>query len=170
MAHLCRAYDQNPNSLSLLNLIDTIRDNIHLFGSRSGSRLPAVVNPSAPKPDIATLLEDRQSVSPKDPLVGRLVSLRGNIFAHGHAMNVMEEVGQAARFAMTFDELGELWRRALSILNRYSQLFKHSSWASSLVGQDDYKGLLECLRREMRHRENPASVELRSPDTQPPSS
>jgi hypothetical protein len=169
MAHLCRAYDQNQNSLSLLNLLETIRDNIHLFGGSPGSRLPAVVNPAAPKPDTTTLLQDRQSVSPKDPLVARLVSLRGNLFAPRNAMNVVEELGLAARFAMTFEEVEELWRRGLSILNRYSQLFRHGPWASSLVGQDDYKELLQSLRRDMRHRETLASEEQRPPESASPS-
>jgi len=170
MAHLCRAYDQNANSLSLLNLIDTIRDNIHLFGAPAGSRVPPVINPSSSRPDTASLLQDRLSVSPQDPLVSRLVSLRSNIFAHRNAINVVEPLGLATRFALTFDELEQLWRRGLSILNRYSQLFRHNSWASSLIGQDDYKHLLESLRRDLRrrhpeHTDDPGGAPPSSPST-----
>lgn len=151
LAHLFRAYDQTQDSLSLLNLIDTIRDNAHLFGGKSGT-LPPVVNPEAMRPDSAALQQDRLSVSPKDPLVAKLVGLRGNFFAHRNSSRTVGTLGLDSRFAMSSGELEELWRRGLSLINRYSQLFRHSAWPASLAGQEDYKAVLDALRRDREQR------------------
>jgi hypothetical protein len=152
MAHLFRAYDQSQDSLSLLNLIDTIRDNAHLFGSKTAGHHPAVVNPEAMRPDSAALQQDRHSVSPKDPLVAKLVGLRGNFFSQRGVKRTVDSLGLDARFAMASTDLEELWRRGLSIINRYSQLFRHGVWSTTLVGQEDYKALLDALRRDREQR------------------
>lgn len=151
-AHLFRAYDQDKESLSLLNLIDTIRDNAHLFGAKTSALLPAVVNPDSMRPDSAALQQDRLSVSPKDPLVARLVGLRGNFFSQRVSSPAISKLALDSRFAMSSADLEELWRRGLSIINRYSQLFRHTPWATSLSGQEDYKSLLEALRRDREQR------------------
>lgn len=156
VAHLFRAYDQTQDSLSLQNLIDTIRDNAHLFGAKTTTHLPPVVNPDSMRPDSSALQQDRLSVSPKDPLVARLVGLRGNFFAHRSSHRSTGSLGLDARMAMTPAELEELWRRGLSIINRYSQLFRHNTWAASLTGQEDYKALLAALRRDRTQRGTPA--------------
>lgn len=147
-AHLFRAYDQAQDTLSLLNLIDTIRENAHLFGTRTTSHLPTVVNPQAMRPDSAALQQDRHSVSPKDPLVARLVGLRGNFFMHRNARRAAENHGLETRMALSASDLEELWRRGLSIITRYSQLFVHPPWETNLTGQEDYRQLLAALRRE----------------------
>jgi hypothetical protein len=152
LAHLFRAYDQTQDSLSLQNLIDTIRDNAHLFGAKTTGHLPSVINPDSMRPDSVALQQDRLSVSPKDPLVAKLVGLRGNFFAHRNSSRVLGTLGLDARFAMSPAELEELWRRGLSLINRYSQLFRHSPWQASLAGQEDYKAVLEALRRDREQR------------------
>lgn len=152
LAHLFRAYDQSQDTLSLLNLIDTIRDNAHLFGAKTTSHLPAVINPEAMRPDSAALQQDRHSVSPKDPLVGRLVGLRGNFFVHRSVTRTIDNLGLDSRFPMSSTDLEELWRRGLSIINRYSQLFRHGVWSTTLTGQEDYKAVLDGLRRDREQR------------------
>jgi hypothetical protein len=81
-------------------------------------------------------------------LVARLVGLRGNFFSQRVSSPAISKLALDSRFAMSSAELEELWRRGLSIINRYSQLFRHTPWATSLAGQEDYKLLLEALRRD----------------------
>lgn len=160
MVLLCRAYDQHPASLSLINFLDTVKENLTLFGATAGPDIPPAVDPSAARPDLRQLDEDRRSVSPENDLVKRLISLRGNVFIHRKASNTVERQGLETRYAFTFVELEQLWRRAINILNRYSQLFRRQVWTTSLVGQDDYLSLLKALRRDHDHQEALIRAEL----------
>lgn len=148
MILLCRAYDQHPASLSLVNFLDTIRDNAALFGAPAGKETPTVIDPSAAPPGAGQLEDERRSVSPEDALVKRLVALRGNVFVHRRAANTIERQGLETLYALTPGELEVLWRRGIDILNRYSHLFRRQTWATSLVGQDDYLLVLQALRRD----------------------
>jgi hypothetical protein len=154
MAHLSRAYDQRPDSLCLLNLLDTIADNLDLFGPPTqGSHPPPVINPKAACADLDQLKRDRLAVSPSDPLVKRLMALRGNAFAHRNAANTIQRLGLQGRFSLSYADLEALWELATVITNRYSKLFRHQTWATSLVGQDDYMSVLSAIRRDIDHQE-----------------
>jgi len=134
LARLARAYDQHSSSLSLLTLVDSV------------SQAPRSPGTPTVSIDSAELRRDRQSVSPKDPLVKRLVSLRGNIFAHRNAANVIDSLGLEVRFGFSMQELDELSDRAVAILNRYGQILRRNTWSTKMVGHDDYLGVLKSVR------------------------
>ncbi len=85
---LCRVYDGNRKVLSLVNLLDTIAENLNLFGEanfRERVAGNAFVDSLANKnriPNSAQLEADRELVSNDDPLVKRLTIWRGNVVAH----------------------------------------------------------------------------------------
>jgi len=151
LSRLHRAYDQHPDSLSLVNLLDTISENLALFASDSGTRF--IISPGAHSPDPGMLAEHRQSVAPSDPLVKRLIALRGNVYAHRNALNVIEELGLERRFGLSFDDLEDLTQRAVGILNTYSGLFRGSTWSTRMVGHDDYRIVLEAVQRDTEHQD-----------------
>jgi len=152
-ARLFRAYDSHPSSLSLLNLIDTVITNIHLFGVQRAASVPTIVVADAPPPDPHVLQCYRALVDPNDPLVKKLLGQRNNVFAHRNATNVVQELMLEHRFALTFSEVTTLVDRAVEIVNTYSSLFRHSTWSTRMVGEEDFRDLLLAVRRDMQHRE-----------------
>ena len=146
---LLRVYDQHDQALSLRSWLETIRDNLALFGSNAGENLPEVISRGAMRPDPGQLDADLGSVSHSDALVKKLVVLRGNVIAHTSARDVIEELRLEDRFALTYDDLSELVSRATTVFNRYSNLFKRETWESQMVGHDDFRHVLASVRRDL---------------------
>ncbi len=149
---LCRIYDQHTSSLNLTNLLGTIRDNRHLFetdafkdrlqdnphvdGLASHSRLP----------DLAQLEKDTAYARPHNPVIKKLVIWRNNFVAHRSAKLSLGRNTILKENAISKEEFDELTKTALNIHNRYSSLFKASTWSQQLIGQDDYKSCLALIR------------------------
>lgn len=146
---LLRAYDQHGQALSLRSWLETIRDNLHLFGTANGVAPPDVISRGASPPDPDQLEVDLGLVCHSDPLVKKLVALRGNVIAHTNARDVAEELRLEDRFALTYDDLAELVSRATEIFNRYSGLFKGETWSTQMVGHDDFRYVLHAIRRDL---------------------
>jgi hypothetical protein len=47
------------------------------------------------------------------------------------------------------EEVGELLKVGLAIVNLYSMLFDANSWASGIIGQDDYHYVLRAARERL---------------------
>ena len=79
LSRLCRAYDQHSQSLSLINLLDTIEANMEIFDTDSfkerlqGNPFVESLAEEARKPDINKLNEDRMLVNDRDSLVKKLI-------------------------------------------------------------------------------------------------
>ena len=88
---LCRIYDQNSNSLNLVNLLDTIKANSHFFSEShfrerlKGNAFVDYLAQANRLPQIDELERDIESVSCKNDSVKRLMIRRGNIVAHHNA-------------------------------------------------------------------------------------
>ncbi len=98
---LFRAYDQGQGTLCLRNFLETIRENVTLFGAGPGASLPEVIARGASAPDVSVLEQDLALVISSDPLVKKLVALRGNLYAHRNALNVAQELKIEERFPLT---------------------------------------------------------------------
>jgi len=158
-SRLLRAYDQHPRALSLRSLIETIRENLALFGA--GSAPPEVIKRGASPPDPATLDADSALVAPNDPLVQKLLALRGNLCAHRNARNVAQEIKIEDRFPLPHSDFDALVQRAVTILNRYSSLFRRSTWSTTIVGHDDFRFVLESVRETINRHEAAVLEEIR---------
>ncbi len=130
-ARLMRAYDQGSDVLSLPRFLGWLQQT-------AGTHEPPL--------DAAEVAEDRKLTIATDPLVKKLVSLRGNVFAHRNAANVVEAMRLEERFGLTLAELTELVERGRDLLNRYSSHVASVSWATDMVGRDDYRHLLLAVR------------------------
>ncbi len=160
LTRLCRVYDQHSQSLNLRNLLDTIEDNLEIFDTEnfkerlSASPFVDSLSQTARKPNTDVLETDMKSVNSTDPLVEKLIIWRNNIIAHKSASNVVKEKDITKDYPITKDEVSELVSRATSILNRYSSLFRASSYSTQIVGHDDYKYVLKAVHEKLRkHRE-----------------
>lgn len=156
---LFRVYDQGQNTLCLRNLLDTICENLDLFGAEG--RTADVVARGASPPDRAVLEDDLALVVPANSLVKKLVALRGNLYAHHNAQNVVQELKIEERFPLTYVEFEKLVQRAVTMLNRYGQLFRRSSWSTMIVGHDDFRYVLKSVRESIIHDEEAIREEMR---------
>ncbi len=174
LSRLCRIYDQHSKSLNLRNLLDTIQANLNIFDIQNfRQRLkdnPFVesLSQTARKPSTDTLKQDIQYTSPTNPLVQKLVIWRNNIFAHRSATNVVNQRNIADYYPLSKNDVSELLNGAESILNRYSSLFRASSYLTQIVGHDDYLYVLKTIETRIRqHKEEIASeiARLRQADS-----
>jgi len=156
LIRLCRIYDTHPKAINLLNLLDTIKANIHIFDVEDfRQRLkddPYVdsLSQTARKPDIAQLNDDIDYVSNKNPLVQKLLIWRGNILAHRNARNVINERNLVAEHPFSLKDMSDLLGRGTGIINHYSSLFREVTFSPQIVGHDDYMYVLSCMREKSK--------------------
>ena len=157
---LIRIYDTHDSALSLSSWLQTIKRNLHLFGAEHGAQNPDVMRRGAEPPDLDQLNQDINAVTPADPLVKKLTSLRGNVIAHTSARNIGEALHLEDRFALTYEEINTLVSRATTILNRYSILFKRQSWSTLIIGHDDFRNVLKALRADLERYDAERAAEI----------
>ena len=149
---LCRVYDTHQKSISLPNLLDTIKANLHIFDVEDfrqrlkDNPLVESLAQSARQPDVKQLNEDIQYTSDQNPLIQKLLIWRNNILAHRNAGNVIKGRNVVIDYPFPKSEISGLLENGMAIVNRYSKLFREVSYSSEMVGQDDYKYVLSCLR------------------------
>ena len=166
LSRLCRAYDQHSESLNLRNLLDTIDANLDIFNTDNfrerlqDSPFVESLAQTESKPDTHVLSRDMQSVSSNDPLVKKLVIWRNNIIAHRSASNVVNEKDITKDYPLTETEVSELVTRATSILNRYSSLFRASTYSPIIVGHDDYLYVLKSIKENIRRYREEIDAEV----------
>ncbi|MFO0754318.1 MAG: hypothetical protein U0411_13475 [Thermodesulfovibrionales bacterium] len=149
---LCRVYDSQPSSVNLCFLLGTIKKNLSLF-TEECFRKRLKDNPDVDSlamsqitPSTEELDKDISSVFHKNnPTVSRLMKVRNNALAH---RGVDITLGEKA----ILEELQELAAHALNILNKYSTYFRASSYLMGVPGEDDYKVLLDLLKRGFHKR------------------
>jgi len=156
---LCRVYDTYPTSNSLPNLLRIIKENLHIF-DEANFRERLKDNPFveslaqyARKPDIQQLEADIEYASEKNSLVKNLLVLRHNLFAHRNASNIIKGKNLSIDYPLSIDNISELLEKGVSILNHYSNLFRATSHSTQIVGHDDYKYVLSCIRSDLRRSE-----------------
>ena len=163
---LTRLYDQRDDSLSLRTWLKLVSENVHLFDERN-FRQRLKDNPfvkglaqDARRPDREQLELDKKSVEKNDPVVGKLVSFRNTSLAHRDPTTVLggavTNEGQ-----LTWADVDTLIERAITIINRYSYLFRASSYACKIMGHDDYKFLLRMVRDWLLENEARFEEEMR---------
>lgn len=157
---LCRAYDQNDAALHLNNWLEIIKQNMKLFDVDE-FRIRLEDNPfveslamKVKKPDSEQLAKDIKSTSNENPLVEKLTILRNNIFAHRNAKLTRDNRDILEEKPIKTEEIEKLLERGIDILNRYSYLFKALSYSTQIVGHDDYKYVLESIRKDIERFEN----------------
>jgi hypothetical protein len=163
---LCKIYDQHTSSLNLINLLDTIEDNIDIFDVENfrerlkGNPFVDSLAAGAERPDLAKLKEDKNSVSDSHPSVKALMFWRNNFFAHRSAKHVAKEKDLADHYTFDNSTVESLLKNAMRILNNYSILFRASSYSTQIVGYDDYKNILQTISDVVKGNEEKLKVEL----------
>lgn len=155
LLRLCRAYDQEKNSLHLYNWLKIIQDNLNLFESNEfKDRLqdnPFVESlaTNAKKPDSKQLSTDLRLVSKKNSLVQKLIKIRHTVLAHKGGQLTIDGRDFLKEQSFKHSEIITLIEQGIKILNRYSYMFKALSYSTQTVGHDDYEYVLKCIHKDI---------------------
>ena len=167
LVHLCRVFDQETASLNLFNLLETIKANLHFFEDgqfRERLKDNAFVELLAREnrmPDKAQLDGDVLFVSNSNPHVKKLMVWRNNIIAHRGAKISLGKNQILRDNPLSKDELLTLLDESLKNLNRYSSLFRASTYSKQVSEHDDFKALLKFIRLGIQkmHEDNRKQIE-----------
>jgi len=156
LTRLCRVFDQESNSLNLVNLLETIQANLHLFEEehfRSRLQDNAFVDSLARSHRIPAedqLCSDIEYASCKNPLVKKLMIWRNNIVAHRGTKVSLGRQEVLEQNSLSQQEIEDLLDQSLKIFNRYLSLYRASTWSRQMIGHDDYKSILDFIRRGLQ--------------------
>jgi len=166
MIRLCRVFDQKSKSLNLFNLLETIKANVHFFEKkhfRERLKDNAFVESLAEVdriPNESQLDKDIWFASDQNPLVKKLMIWRNNIIAHRAAKVSLGKDEILADNPLSQQEIEKLLDECFTIFNRYSSLYRASTWSRKVVGHDDYKSLLKFIRLGLQKWDEDIEKEL----------
>ncbi|MFH0794213.1 MAG: hypothetical protein V2A74_09315 [bacterium] len=152
LIRLCRAYDQQRSSLSLVNLLRAIKGNRVLFREEhfrkryTDERFVDFLAQIDRIPSDADLETDIQFASEANPVVKKLILWRNNAVAHRGTKATLADMAELGDNPISRSEIDGLLDGGYRILNHYSNLFRASGWSRGIVGDDDYKALLKFIR------------------------
>lgn len=166
---LCRIFDQNSRSLNLVNLLDTIKFNLHYFQEphfRERLKDNAFVESLAEGvtiPSTEELQFDIEFSSDKNPIVKKLMLWRMNVYAHTGAKTALGKFTDTLKEnSIPKEEIVQLLDQCFSISNKYMNLYKASTWSRQIMGHDDYLSLFKFLRIGLEKHESDIQHELNS--------
>ena len=148
---LTRAYDKTDGALHLFSFLQTIKANPDLFSTakfRERKKADPFIDSLAEEcrtPDLVNLESDISLCSHKEPLVNILVIHRNNVLAHKSAVNTALGRSIYETHPLTFEDFETLLKRAIIILNTYSQLFEASSYSTQIIAHNDFRYIFECI-------------------------
>lgn len=149
--NLCRIFEKRQDTLNLLEYLKTIQNNPNLFETPAFKKRLAdneFVNSLALEtrcPDKSILDSDIKSCSANDSLVKKLLDYRGDFFAHKNAdIAIGNKLVQPEQLPSN-EDISALLERAITIFNRYSNLFQAVTYSTSVIGKDDYKFIFSCV-------------------------
>jgi hypothetical protein len=152
LIQLCRVYDQGEKNLSLVNLLDTLKANLCRF-SEDEFRTRLFANgyvDSLAKynriPPAEEIEADIKLVTNEQAAVGKLTKWRNNVIAHRSAKFSMGKIQVLVENPLSQQDIVSLLENALSTFNKYSNLFRASTYSPAMVGQDDYMDVLNYIR------------------------
>jgi hypothetical protein len=153
---LCRIYDQDDKNLGLRGFIHTIQSSPHLFSRKQfAARMEGRANSDSLIKAFAPLDPKQIEVDmayvtrTSNPMVDRLIAVRHNYYSHRNAEDVVADHAVAEKYPHMRDEVGDLLKVGLAIVNLYSNLFEANIWSSGIIGQDDYHYVLRAARERL---------------------
>jgi hypothetical protein len=159
LIRLCRIFEQNSNSLNLVNLLDTIQSNRRFFDQphfrerlKDNAFIESLIS-NVTIPSIEELQSDIEFASDKNPVVLKLTKWRMNVYAHTGARIALGKSDLLKENSISEEEVDQLLNQCFSISNKYMNLYKASAWSRQIVGHDDYLSLFKFLRMGLEKHE-----------------
>jgi hypothetical protein len=69
---------------------------------------------------------------------------------------------------LTIEDIGELLRGGMEIVNRYSNVFNANTYSVQMVGRDDYEYVLEAIREKLQQYRAQIAEQCRAAGVEPP--
>ena len=174
LLNLCRIYDQNSHSLNLVNLLHTIKANLHFFSEADfrkrlfGNAFVDALTPNERIPKMEELERDIETVtaSQENKLVKKLMIWRNNIITHHNAQLPLGKNQILEDNPLIETEIQLLLKHSLNIFNEYSSLYGNYTQLPDLfiLGQDDYKSLLGFINLGLKKRDEDTSKPFSLPE------
>jgi hypothetical protein len=144
----------------MLNWMRTIQKNLHFFDEPNfrrrlqGNRFVESLAANAKRPDENELASNIELVNCRhpgvDPAVKKLVYLRNRRLAHRSPETVLTPDRPTTLGTLSWEEVEHALELAINLLNRYCSIFKAASHSTQIVGHDDYRHILEAVRRRLQ--------------------
>jgi hypothetical protein len=167
MIRLCRVFDQQKNALNLYNFLLTIKANTHFFKEEHfRDRLKDNVFVDSLSeinriPDDKQLDNDIFYSSKDNLLVKKLMIWRNNIIAHQGASITLGDNKILLDNPLSPDEIENILDEGITIINRYSNLYRASSFARKIIGHYDYKSLLKFINLGLEKHESEINKQIK---------
>jgi hypothetical protein len=149
---LCRVYDQEKSSLSLVRLLHTFKANLGRF-SEEEFRIRLSANPCVDSlaksnciPSAEDIEADIKLATKEHKAVEKLILWRGTVIAHRGESFSMGKNQKLVENPLRQEDIEFLLSNALSTFNKYSNLFRASTHIPAMIGQDDYRSVLDYIR------------------------
>lgn len=170
LIHLCRVYDTHSKSLNIVNLLETIKANLHLFSEenrrkRLGKRhcdnafIDSLVQISH-LPSLEQLEKDLKLTSCQNPIVERLIVWRNNIVAHTGAKTVLQKNKILAENLISKEDVEKLLDQSMEIFNRYSSMYDANIYSRQIICHEDYKSLLKFINLGLEKWEEGVATQI----------
>lgn len=138
---LARLYDQQTKSIALLNWLRSIEAVPDLLDLSEQAMRRNFVRERF---ETEKLARDIEAVRSTDPIVNKLVTIRGNAIAHRSEASI--SLSDFLRDnPIKFTEYEKLIDRGSTLLDRYSVLFDGKAYALDTGEEDDYKMVLSAF-------------------------
>ena len=168
---LGRIFDQSKDALSLGNWLQTIKFNLHLFDQPNfrkrlqGNPFVESLAKDSRKPDEHKLEQDICSVvvnknKGTDTVVMKFKEIRNKFLAHKDPNVLLPSRGPEMVVDLSWNDIEHLLSLADSLLSKYSLLFAASVYSTTMVGQDDYKYVLESIKMRIESYKAATEVEM----------
>lgn len=149
--NLCRVFEKRQDTPNLLGWLKTIQSNLNLFETSefkkrfaSNAFVDSLAS-DARCPDKSTLETDIKNCVKDDPLVKKLMFYRDNFFAHKNTDIAIGNKPVQEEQLPSDEDIKTLLERAVTIFNRYSQLFSAEIYSVNVIGRDDFKFIFSCV-------------------------
>ena len=167
LLRICRAYDEQKDANGLRVVLLCIQRNpqffdLDLFRVRNPNySIPDNSDRMVNHPEPDQLQIDLKFVAADGGAVRRLKRMRHEDFVHSNIDLIASGKRIDVEHLPTYGDLDELLEKGLEIGNRYLRLFRGGTWSAQMVGEDDYKIILNALRESSIAHEKQLELDLR---------
>ncbi len=163
---LARVLDRTKDAFSLGAWLATIKSHLHFFDEAnfrarlSGNAFVDSLASAPRKPDEAELDRDIGLVG-KDKVATKFIRIRNKYLSHQDPKVLLPSCGPEKIEDLSWDDVEHLLDLASGLLNKYSNLFAASLYSTSMAGQDDYKYVIETIKRRIESHEAAVAADMK---------